>query len=84
MEDVKIQDNKPNEAKEEFIEQNGVKVYMKRRGRFGHIFLSVDNTTLPEKYSGAYTTFEAARQDIYKYLSDRKLAEDKVKNNKAK
>lgn len=58
--------------------ENGLTVSMSRQGDHGFIYLSVDKGKLPPKYSGAYTTFDIAREAVKHLFEDTKV-EPKVK-----
>lgn len=64
------------------MERNGLTVTMSRDDRWGRIFLHPDKGELPEKYRGAYTTFQKAQEDITKYFNERDKALAELKKDK--
>lgn len=52
---------------------DGKTVTMERQGDHGFIFLSINKGKLPEKYTGAYTSFEVAKQAVDHLFEENKL-----------
>lgn len=55
----------------EVTSEDGFTILVKREGEHHLLYLYAKKGDLPEKYKGAYTTFEAATKDINRFFSDR-------------
>lgn len=59
---------------------NGQKINLKRHDPYGFWTMHWDHGTMPDKYTGQYTLFDYAMNDLKKYLSDKKLEVMKIEN----
>jgi hypothetical protein len=68
-----------------FVEVGNNKLFMKRVDPYGFVYVNYERGELPQELKGAYTSFEAARTGIQKYLAkkDREASEVKTKNDSA-
>lgn len=51
----------------------GQKIHMKKSGPFGHWFLNLDKGTLPDSYTGAYTSYQKAYEAALLYAKNKKM-----------
>jgi len=63
---------------------NDNKIKIVRKDPFGLIYMELEKGTLPEKYQGAYTTYEYARDDALRYIDSRKKELKELPKAKAK
>jgi len=66
---------------------NDNKIILQRKPPFHFIYMHLEKGTLPEKFQGAYTNFEYARDDALRYIDQRtrelEQLEAKAKRSKA-
>lgn len=58
---------------------NGNKLYAKQTDPYGFWYLNLDKGQLPEKFLGAYSTFDAVVKDVERYEILRNLAANEIK-----
>lgn len=63
---------------------NDNKITIFRTDPFGLIYMKLDNGTLPQKFQGAYTNYEYAREDALRYIDQRKNEIEKLSKAKTK
>lgn len=56
------------------VSLDGFTVLLPRNDPFGHIYLTLEQGEVSEKYRGAYTDMRMAESDARRYLDDRKKA----------
>lgn len=62
---------------------NGNKLYAKQTDPYGFWYLNLDKGQLPEKFQGAYSTYDAVQKDVERYEVLRGIAAAEVKTGKA-
>lgn len=67
----------------EFDLEDGNKILMKRKNPYGFLYMELLEGQLPDKYTGAYTTIEAAMESANIYKDERKRALQELKTQNA-
>ena len=60
---------------------NDNKILIQRRNPFGLVYMELAKGTLPEKYQGAYTTYEYAQLDAQRYIEERSKELEYIEKN---
>jgi len=58
---------------------NDNKILLQRKDPFGFVYMKLEKGNLPERYQGAYTNFEYARDDALRYIDQRTKELNKAK-----
>lgn len=66
----------------EFDLEDGNKILMTRKNPYGFLYMELSEGKLPEKYTGAYTTLEAAFESAHIYKDERKRAREELEKQK--